>query len=141
MPTADEICTRQPMGIVFLATTFIAVLWAAVIFDTSRMKHEAIDRAESDARNLAAIFQESIKGTMSGIDQLMIAIIAANNQSEQRYQIPRWIENSPLLKGTLVQMSITGPDGIVVASNLDIAERIDLSDRLHFRYHLDPSAS
>src|SRR5882672_2225641 len=112
MSKADEFCTRQPMGIFFLGTTFIAVLWAALIFDTSRMKHEAIDRAESDAKNLAATFQESIKGTMSGIDQLMIAIIAANNQSEDRYQIPRWIENSPLLKRTLVQMSMAGADGI-----------------------------
>ncbi len=40
-----------------------------------------------------------------------------------------------------VQVSISGPDGIMVASSLASKGRVDVSDRPHFRYHLDPAAA
>src|SRR5262249_50825362 len=36
--------------------------------------------------------------------------------------------------------TLIGPDGTARASTLHLHGRIDLSDRPHFRYHLDPSA-
>ena len=50
-------------------------------------------------------------------------------------------KNSVLLQGMSVQVALIGPDGIMLNSTTGITDRIDLSDRAHFRHHLDPSAS
>src|ERR1700682_1826618 len=101
-----------PVGIIALCLAIVAILWAALIFDADRSKRLAIDQAGRDASNLAMAFRENVKRTISAIDQLMIAIIAETGKSGKQYQIPAWVENSPLLRGISVQVSIIGPDGI-----------------------------
>ncbi|HTV28212.1 MAG TPA: PAS domain S-box protein [Xanthobacteraceae bacterium] len=131
---------RLPAGIIALCVTIVAVLWAALIFDMNRSGQLAIKQAGSDAGNLAMAFRENVKRTISAIDQLMLMMIAENNENGNPYRIPAWVENSPLLKGMSVQVSIAGPDGIMVASSLGVTKRVDISDRPHFRYHLNPVA-
>jgi PAS domain S-box-containing protein len=129
-----------PLGIISLCAAIIAVLWAALIFDIERSQRAAIKQAGSDAVNLAMAFRENVKRTIGAIDQLMLMMIAENNQAKNPYRIAPWVMSSPLLKGMSVQVSISGPDGIMVASSLGYTQRVDISDRPHFRYHLDPSA-
>src|SRR5580658_5194524 len=129
-----------PLGIIALCLAIVAILWAALIFDADRSKRLAINQAGSDASNLAMAFRENVKRTISAIDQLMVAIIAETNEFGKQYQIPAWVENSPLLRGISVQISIIGPHGIAVASTLGLPGTVDVSDRPHFRYHLDPAA-
>jgi signal transduction histidine kinase len=132
---------RQPKGIFPLCLAFIVIFWAALIFDLYQMKSTALTRAQDDAKNLAFTFQEGVKRAMDGIDQVMLAIISENDESGNTYRIPAWAVNAPLLAGIVLQISMIGPDGIEVASSTSPIKGIDLSDRLHFRYHLDPSAS
>lgn len=131
---------RLPVGIIVLSAAIVAVVWAALIFDIDRSEKSAIRQAGSDAGNLAMAFRENVGRTVSAIDQMMIAIIAETNEFGKQYQIPAWVENSPLLRGMGVQVSISGPRGIMIASTLGSSERVDISDRPHFKYHLDPSA-
>ncbi|MGD0023221.1 MAG: PAS-domain containing protein [Xanthobacteraceae bacterium] len=137
MSQNKEFDARQTMGSFFLCLALIVIIWAALIVDMLRMKNAAIDQARSDAKNLAATFQESVRRTISGIDQAMIAIIAENAESGNLYHIPKWVDDSPLLKGISVQVGIIEPDGFVVASTLGFSEQIDVSDRTYFRYHRD----
>src|SRR5258708_2354184 len=132
---------RQPMGIFPLCTAFVVILWAALIFDLYQMKSTALTRAEADAKNLALTFQESVKRAIDGIDQVMLAIIAENKESGNTFHIPAWAVNAPLLDGIAFQIATIGPDGIAVSSSISPIKGIDVSDRLHFRHHLDPSAS
>jgi signal transduction histidine kinase/ActR/RegA family two-component response regulator len=132
---------RQPMGIFPLCLAFIVIFWAALVLDSYQIKSAAIARAQDAARNLAFTFQEGVKRTIDGIDQVMMAIISENNETGESYHIPAWAENSPLLDGIAFQMAMIGPDGIEVASSIGPMKGIDLSDRVLFQYHLDPSAS
>lgn len=136
-----ELRWRRPMGIFPLCLAFIAIFWAALIFDLYQTKNAAITRAEDDAKNLAFTFQEGVKRTIDGIDQVMMAIISENNESGNSYHVPTWAQNAPLLKGIAFQIAMIGPDGIEVSSSIGPIKGIDLSDRLLFRYHLDPAAS
>ena len=64
------------------------------------------------------VFRENVQRTVSAIDQLLLTIIAENNEIGNQYRIPTWVENSPLLNGLSVQVAISGPDGVTVASTL-----------------------
>jgi two-component system, NarL family, sensor histidine kinase BarA len=131
---------RAPTGTIGLCLSIVVMLWAALIFDASRSEETAIRQARSDATNLAMALRENVTRTVSAIDQLMITIIAENNESGGELHIPPWVEDSPLLRGVGVQVSISGPDGILVASSPGTAGSVDISDRKQFNYHLDPSA-
>jgi len=140
MAKDDASVARLPVRIIVVSAAIIAVMWAALIFDFDRSEKSAIRQAGSDAGNLAIAFRENVRRTVSTIDQMMIAIIAETNEFGKQYQIPAWVENSPMLRGMGVQVSISGPQGIMIASTLGNSERVDISDRPHFKYHLDPSA-
>jgi PAS domain-containing protein len=129
-----------PVGLIAFCLTIVAIMWAALIFDTDRSKQRAMDQAGSDASNLAMAFRENVKGTINAIDQLMTAIIADSSEFGKQYQIPAWVENSPLLRGTSVQISIIGPHGGTIASTPGPPGSVDSSDRPYFRYHLDLAA-
>ena len=131
---------RLPVGVIALCLTIVAVLWAALIFDADRSEKTAIRQARGDASNLAIAFRENVSRTLSAIDQLMLTIIAENSESGDELHVPAWVRNSPLLRGVTLQVGTAGPDGILVKSSLDAAGPVDISDRPHFRYHLDPSA-
>jgi hypothetical protein len=54
------------------------------------------------------------------------------------FDIHAWAREIPLLSNATIQAGIIGPDGRLVSTTLDPArEPIDLSDREHFRIHLD----
>src|SRR5262249_12835597 len=86
-------------------------------------------------------FREHVRRMVGIIDQLMITIIAEQSGGPTRYRVPDWVENSPLLKGLGLQISLVGPDGMVRASNLPLNGPVDVADRDHFRYQLGPSAA
>jgi hypothetical protein len=140
MPQANAPVARMPLGIAVLCLAIVAMLWAALTFELDRSEKVAISQAASDARNLSIAFRENVRRTVSAIDQLMLTIIAENSASGDLYHMPAWVERSPLLSGMSVQVSMSDQDGIMAASNLGTSGRVDISDRPHFRYHLDPSA-
>ncbi|TAK48735.1 MAG: extracellular solute-binding protein [Xanthobacteraceae bacterium] len=128
-----------PLQIALVCLLMITALWAALTFESNRWERTAIEQSRRDVTNLATGFREHIRRMIGAIDQLMITIIEENKEANAN-RIPKWIDESPLLKDMSLQVSITGPDGIMLASSLGLSGRIDLSDRPHFRYHLDPNA-
>jgi PAS domain S-box-containing protein len=141
MLRANGLIARVPFGIIGLCVATMAMLWTVLLIDADRSERAATDKARNDTSNLAMAFRENVRRTIGAIDQLMITIITENNESGSEYHIPTWIENSPVLRGISLQVAISGPDGVIVASTLGVARRNDVSDREAFRYHLNPSAS
>ncbi len=129
------------MGVVTPCLIIVAALWAALIFYGSQSEKLAIAQGRSDASNLTMALRENVRGTIGTIDQLMIAIITENNESGEEFHIPAWVKTSSLLQKVGAQVSIAGPDGVVIASSLGLSGRTNLSDQPHFRYHLAPSAA
>ena len=116
------------------------MIWAALLFDSRRSEDAALQQSRKDVSNLAIAFREHITGIVSSIDELMVMIVVDHTSHPGTFQIPEWVRKSTLLKGLALQVSLIGPNGIIQASSLDFKGRIDLSDRPHFRYQLDPSA-
>ncbi|MGP0090271.1 MAG: PAS-domain containing protein [Xanthobacteraceae bacterium] len=129
-----------PFGIAALCVSVVVLLWAALIFQFHRSEDAALDQARKDAKNLAMAFGEHVGRTIGAIDQLILTIIAERINHPNNYSLPTWLDSSPLLKGMALQVSVLGPDGVARSSNLGISSEVDMSDRPHFRHHLDPSA-
>ena len=135
------ISARLPLGIVLFGTIMLGLFWAGLVYDAFRGRSAALAQAQRDTTNIAIAFQEHIGRMISAIDQVMLAVKAEHAVDPDRYRLPPWINNSPLLSGTVIQIGIIGADGRLRESNVASTDAaLDLSDREHFRHHLDPSA-
>jgi PAS domain S-box-containing protein len=133
------ITARLPFAVVFLCAAIVVMLWSALLYDLNKSRATEIEQARRFVFNLAIASRENITRTVSAIDQLLIAIVAAHAENPSEYRIPEWLEQSPILSGLLFQAVMIDPDGIMRFTTLG-GSGLDLSDRPHFRHHLDPAA-
>src|SRR5262249_46587014 len=86
-------------------------------------------------------FREDIRRTLTEIDQVMLAVKEEFAADPDHFRLPDWATHSPFLAQITVQIGIINADGYVRESSLPGQfSGLDLSDREHFRYQLDPSA-
>ena len=130
---------RLPLGIVILSIATVAMLWAALFYESKRLEDTEITQATVNSGNITAAFREHIRRTVGSIDQLLIGIAADHEDNPDAFRIPKWIYSTLLLKGMAMQVSLVDRNGIIRASNLG-GTGVDVSDREHFRHHLDPAA-
>ncbi|MBV8653112.1 MAG: PAS domain S-box protein, partial [Alphaproteobacteria bacterium] len=129
------------LAIALFCGALLVLLWCGLLFEARHDRQIALGQARKDTSNLVVAFREHIGRTLSAIDQIMLVIKDEYHRDPEHYQLPDWLESSPLLAGMAVQTSIIGPDGFLRQTDLAGSEdHIDLSDRRHFRYHLDPAA-
>jgi PAS domain S-box-containing protein len=124
--------------ILTLGACVTALLWLIMIVVINNERQAAIRHARSEADNLSAAFQSEIGQTMDSLAQVMTTIAdrmrAAGGSVELRDLADQTRSRSP---ATLLA-AIIGPDGKLQSSTLDVdVAGIDLSDREHFRIHLD----
>jgi PAS domain S-box-containing protein len=131
----------SPWATIVACAACLSVLWGALFVEARKLEESEIAQASRDAANLATAFQEHVSRTVSAVDQLMVTMIAAQQESGRWDTIPTWIRSSPLLQGLALQVAIAGPDSVLRASTVELGGRIDVSDRAHIRHHFDPSAS
>jgi PAS domain S-box-containing protein len=138
LPTSST--RRLPLGIIALSAAIIAVLWSALVYDATRAHDVEMEQAVRDSRNLVVAFREHIRRSVGAIDQLMVTIAADHAANPAEFRLPAWAADSQLLEGMLVQVGLMDRNGIFRTSNLPVTAPVDLSDRAHFRHHLDPAA-
>src|ERR1700737_2116726 len=101
-------------------------------------REAAMDRTRSEGRNLAAAFADELTQILGGVAGVMEIVAQRMRTARGAFDIHAWAREIPLLSNATIQAGIIGPDGRLVATTLDRApEPIDLSDREHFRIHLD----
>jgi PAS domain S-box-containing protein len=130
-----------PLGISVFCLVIIATLWIGLTYESKTSQDAAIGQARRDVSNLTTAFRENTARTVGAIDLLMMTIIAEHLTHPDEFRIPSWVNNSILPQGMDSHVTLIGPDGFSRASTLDFDGQIDLSDRPHFRYHIDPAAS
>ena len=97
-----------------------------------------MDRTRSEGRNLAAAFADELTQILGGVAGSMEIVAQRMRTARGAFDIHAWAREIPLLSNATIQAGIIGPDGRLVSTTLDPApEPIDLSDREHFRIHLD----
>jgi PAS domain S-box-containing protein len=120
----------------------LIILWASLIADSVEQRAMRLAQAERDTANLAIAFREHISRTLTALDQIMLAIKAEHQADLGRFELPKWLDHSGFLAGLAMQVTLVDADGQIRATNLGLAGGpVNVADRPHFRYHLDPAAA
>jgi signal transduction histidine kinase len=121
-----------------VGVAIVAILWTVVVASVMSARQTAIDQTRDEADNLAAIFADEVMRTLTEVNSAMDLIAERMRAQDQGFELYQWARDLPLISAATIQVSIIGPDGRLAATSLDPhPEPIDLSDREHFRVHLD----
>lgn len=139
--------TRRPLSalVAVVAVAALALAWGGVALELHLKRTDAVQAEVRQNANLARALQEQTLRVIAAVDQAMLrvrdAVIQGHMEPEHLKQLADETGLSPRI---LVQLSMVGPDGRFIASNLDLVGRntgrLDLSDREHVRIHLQPDS-
>gem|GEM_PF-2684339 len=140
MATGPPSSVRKTIRITIIVTGIVIVaMWAAAVVSITVARHAAMEHARLEGRNLAAAFADEVDHTIANVAASM-DIVAQRWRADpdRRPDIYAWAHEIPVLAGATIQGALIGPDGWVISSTWDAnLKPLDLSDREHFRVHLD----
>jgi signal transduction histidine kinase/CheY-like chemotaxis protein/HPt (histidine-containing phosphotransfer) domain-containing protein len=126
-------------GAAALGIGAIVVLWGGVFHSLAVERDQALESAAHDTSNLARAFEEHIVRSIKAVDQTLLYVRDAHERDPAGFDIAAWAKNVQFLTDLTFQISLIDKDGIFQGSNLASGERINLSDREHFRAQRDSS--
>jgi signal transduction histidine kinase/HPt (histidine-containing phosphotransfer) domain-containing protein/ActR/RegA family two-component response regulator len=119
----------------------LVVLWGGVLHALSAERQQALRGATEDAANLSRAFEEHIIRSIKAVDQTLLYVRDAYVRNPAGFEIAAWARSTRFLTDLTFQISLTDRSGIMIGSSLSpVGTHIDLSDREHFRVHLDNPA-
>ncbi len=126
------------LGIACVVGFIVFVMWGLVAASILSSRDADIRNAEAKAGNFAAAFQDEVGHTLDAVAGTMEIVAEQMKQKDGRFDIYQWAQEVPLIAAGTIQASIIGPKGMLVSTTLEQHPKpIDLSDREHFRVHLD----
>ena len=125
-------------GGAFLGLFAVAVLWAGVLHSLATERAQAVQAAVQSTSNLSRAFEEHIVRSIKAVDQTLLYIRDSFEKDPASFDIAAWTRSTQALTDLTFQISLIDKNGIVRGTNLAPAGgRVDISDREHFRIHLD----
>ena len=129
---------RTIAAVIVLGVLFLTSLWLVSLGSISSARKTAIDHTQIEAYNLAAAFADEVSHSLDNVTAAMDIVAQRMRADPKHFDIYAWSREIPILARATVQGSIIDPNGRLAGSTLDpAAENVDLSDREHFRIHLD----
>lgn len=118
----------------------VALIWISVHLVLLNTYETAEHNAIQETGNLSVALADSATRVVAGIDQTLLAIRAAYAADPEHFNLDDWDRTQNRPDALTVHLGLIGPDGISLGSTMKrAAGAFNLSDREHFRVHLDPS--
>jgi signal transduction histidine kinase len=125
---------RMACFCLLIALAIMALVGAVVV----EQREAAIQRAEGDAANLSAAFEEEVRRVMNNVSGAMDLLSQRIETEGAAFDLSEWTRQVPELAASTIQVSLIDEGGKLVATTLDPDPKpLDLSDREHFRVHRD----
>ena len=137
-----RLAPRAYTSIVLLISLLLcAGVWGAALALGQRDQNEAIARAERDSGNLVRIISEQVERTISGIDGILQFLAHDIGKGEPMNEHLRISLTDATKKSELIiQLAFINANGILAETSVMNAPKgVNLSDREHFRFHLNGS--
>ena len=123
---------------IFACCISIILLWGFLYFQLSYDNQQAHSAAETTVSNLSKAFEENILGTIRHLDEFLVTLRRDYPQNQDQIAALITSYNRHSEKELIIQLSITDARGIMVYNTKGMPDKpLDLSDREHFRVHLD----
>ena len=143
---ADRHATRVIYKIVGVAVLIAALMWLFIAGLIWSERQSALHHGLIDGRNLAAAFAVELTHTLDHIEGAMDAMIhrmPIDGEGHARIdELEQWTKDFTFLGKPARYLGLIGPDGKLIFSNNPTAagpngaSSVDLSDREHFRVHV-----
>jgi methyl-accepting chemotaxis protein len=123
-------------GTAYLAAAMTVVIWAAAALHLLTFKSQLFESVRQHSANLARAFERDIITSLRGVDWTL-------QQLRQHYlRQPNAVDFAAraeeLTDGVSIQYVIIGPNGFTTVSSVSAnTTPLDLSDREHFRVHVE----
>jgi diguanylate cyclase (GGDEF)-like protein len=120
----------------------IAMMWAGVAAKHFEDRRTDEREAHRDAHNFALVFEENVLRSIGEIDKALLYLRHSVETRSNSVSFSAIANTTDVLSDIIVQVAILDDKGIVRASNSgpQPAPALDLSDREHFRFHLNNTA-
>lgn len=125
------------MLIVALALILVASLWGAVLFKVAAEERAELITIERRTTNLARVFEEHTVRTLASVDQALLFVKFQYEKVGEALDIASAVEQGMIVNTLFNQVGVIDAQGIYSLSNLPGFKRVDLSDREHFRVHVE----
>ncbi len=117
----------------------IAMLWGGISLKYVQDIRNDEREAERTNRNFAMVFEENVLRSIGEIDKSLLYLRRTIEMRQDTTDFHTIVNTADLLSEIIVQVGIIDAKGIMRASNAgpQLAPAVDLSDREHFRVHLN----
>ena len=122
-----------------LGVFVIALLWAGV--GVKYLEDVQSDRraAERLNQNFALVFEENVLRSIGELDKALLYVRHSIETRQDTTDLSTIVRTTDVLSEIILQIAVVDAHGITRASNVgpQPAPSVDLSDRDHFRFHLN----
>ena len=122
------------------AAILILLTWWHVLTLVEQSRQRELAAAEKDLGNLTRLSQEHAIRTLRSADQVIRFVQSRYLEIGEHLDLKALTANGVIDSEIFNQVGIIDAKGIYVLSNLPIANRLDLSDREHFKVHVASDA-
>lgn len=124
----------------------LVIAWASVLVVIGLEHRESMAAQARHNTNLARAFEEQTVRVVAAVDQATIRMRdAVRGGHHTLADLAQFANETGMAPAILVQLSLVGPDGRFIGSNLDPdgskTGHVDLSTREHIRVHLAPGGA
>ena len=119
----------------------LGMIWVSTVIILARERAHELETARSMTVALSEAFAETTARIVSEVDQTLLSARTSLSQLGKDFDIQRWAHDQIRNDQLRVQVALMDKDGDVIKSTLERSNqgRINIADRPHFRYQLDPS--
>lgn len=125
---------------IVVGASLAIVMWAGLGSILVIEHGNASSGAQRKAADMATLFAESAGRTIREVDKILLLIRALYEEGSIDVVSAAYSKRASQFDSLTFQLSIVAPDGVLVMSNMKPAtERVDISDREHFKVHRERS--
>ena len=127
-----------PHGATYLGSAMILAIWLAAGFHLYTFRHQLYELFRQNAANLARAFEQDVRHALHEVDWTIKLLRSQYVRNDPSFDFAGLISELTNADGLTFQYVIIGPDGLMLMSSVtSSAAAVNLSDREHFRVHLD----
>ncbi|NVO07374.1 MAG: hypothetical protein HXX19_16295, partial [Rhodoferax sp.] len=123
------------------AAVLLLMTWLHVLALDGESRARELATAQRDLSNMTRLTQEHTDRTLRSADQVLHFVQARYLEQGRNLDLAALTRQGVIDTKIFNQVGVIDAQGLYILSNLPIKERIDLSDREHFRVHLNPASN
>lgn len=129
---------RRILLSIFAVMAFlIALIWGAVLYKSDAEEKMVVRSIYTENLNLARAFEEHTIRTLKSVDQAVLFLKFQYEKYGDKVNIAEYVREGMIISSIFNQLGVIDERGIYILSNLPNHKQMDLSDREHFRVHIE----